>query len=379
MNFAIFSTSRADFGILSNLIKHTQRKRSNFLFFIGGGHKNTFSGNTFKEILNSNILIDDDFCADIKKDAPKDISASINLSNQKLLSIFSKYNFDAVIILGDRYELLPIVYFSILFKKIIIHIGGGEVTLGAIDNQIRNMISKASHVHFVSCSDYKKNLIKMGEKSKRIFITGSLAVDQMLIVKNNKTYNRAYLEKKFNLEKKKIALITFHAQTIGENFDMLKIFEKTINYLILKKYQIVVTAPNLDPGFKNLINVIKKNQIKNKIKYFKNLGHLNYLIFLKNSDIVIGNSSSGITESPYFRVPTINIGERQKGRFIHPNIINIDFKMNQIISSIKKIYTNSFRKKLKGYQYRFGTSPVLKKFLKHIYNLKITNDLYLKE
>ena len=158
MNFAIFSTSRADFGILSNLVKHTQIKKNNFLFFIGGGHKSKLSGETFKEILKNNVLIDDSFCVDIKKDGPKNILKSINFSNQKLLSIFSKYNFDAIIVLGDRYELLPIVYFSMLFKKLIIHIGGGEITLGAIDNQIRNMISKASHVHLVSCADYKKNL-----------------------------------------------------------------------------------------------------------------------------------------------------------------------------------------------------------------------------
>lgn len=146
----------------------------------GGAHLATEYGETINEIKELGITITDSFDYLLNNDDSFSISKSFGIASYELAHIFEKYEFDFACVLGDRFELLSIVGNAILFRKPIIHISGGERTEGAIDEQIRHMISKAAHLHFVSCEEYAENLQKMGEPARRIFNTGALNVDNMV-------------------------------------------------------------------------------------------------------------------------------------------------------------------------------------------------------
>ena len=155
---AIFTSCRGDMGIFTPLIKKIYKSRSiNVLLFVGGTHLLDSYGKTIKEIRNSKINIDGIYNYHTNKDDPFSLSESTNYSGVQVAKIFKKFNFDFVCVLGDRYERLPIILNSILYKKPIIHLHGGEITEGLIDEQIRHMISKAAHLHFVICENYKNN------------------------------------------------------------------------------------------------------------------------------------------------------------------------------------------------------------------------------
>ena len=167
---AIFTTTRSDISILTPLIKKIRKsKKINYLLFVGGTHLNKDYGSTKKEILSDKITIHGYFDYLVKGDSKKSLSLSLANAHAQINNLFTKHKFDYVCVLGDRFEKMAIVNNAIIYNKPIIHLHGGEITEGVIDNQIRNMISKASHLHFVICESYKKQLMKMGEKRNRIF------------------------------------------------------------------------------------------------------------------------------------------------------------------------------------------------------------------
>ena len=181
---AIFSSTRGDMSILSPLIKKINReKKVKYLFFVGGTHLIKNYGETVDEIKDLKINIKAKFDYLVSGNENQKFSESLARAHKSISKIFSKYNFDLVCILGDRFEKLAIVNNAIIYNKPIIHLHGGEVTEGVIDNQIRNMITKASHLHFVVCEQYRNNIINMGEDKKRVFNFGSLAVDNIKTVK----------------------------------------------------------------------------------------------------------------------------------------------------------------------------------------------------
>jgi UDP-hydrolysing UDP-N-acetyl-D-glucosamine 2-epimerase len=371
-SIAIFTTSRADFGILLPLIKKlNELKNIKSFLFVGGSHLSKKKGQTINEILQEKIKITDIFSSESTGSSNAEIINKEAKSLKKLNYIFEKYKFKIIIILGDRYELLNIIFLSLIHNKFIIHISGGEKTLGAIDNQIRNMISKAAHCHFVACINYKKNLIKMGEKPNTIYNTGILNVENMLLIKNNQKINRLKIFSDLGLNpKKKTAIFSLHPETINESklsyFSQLMIVYKS---LTRKKIQFILSGTNIDPGHIDFEKFKKKIKYKD-FKYFPSLGYYNYLSLLKNVDFVIGNSSSGIGETPFFKIPTINLGNRQQGRFKHKNIIDVSFKCKSIELAIEKCLSKKFNKNILKMKYRFGNKKVLFKMIKIIKNIK---------
>jgi len=370
-SFGIFTTSRADFSIIEPMVKKLQnsRKHKSYLF-VGGSHLLKKFGESVNEIKKNKIKITSQFNYFTGSSEKKNIIKNFSNSIIKINSIFEKYNFEYVIINGDRYELISVVMNSIIYNKKIIHLSGGEETTGAIDNQIRNMISKCASYHFVSNKLYQKNLNKMNIK-KNIFLTGSLDFIRLDKI-NRKKINKKYFFKKYNLDiNKKLALLTYHPETNTISkisyHDQIKLI---IDCLKIKKYQIILTGGNLDPGIDGFFKYLESKKNMENISYYSALGSDNYLSLMKFADLVIGNSSSGIAESPFFKVPTINIGTRQKGRIIHKNILNCDLPQKNIIDKINKVSTLSFKKKIKNIKYKFGDKKVLSKIMSILSNIK---------
>ena len=346
----VITGSRSEYSLLYYLIKAINNHKSLKLsLIVTGSHLSSEFGNTYKEIEKDGFKID----AKVRILGKNDNFFSVSKATASGLIGFSKayakIKPNLIIILGDRYEMLAAASAALYSNIAIAHIHGGESTEGAIDEAIRHSITKMAWFHFTATETYKKRVIQLGESPSRVFNVGGMGV---YAISKSKFYSKEELEKKFSIKFNKFNfLVTMHPVTLER-----KSSEININQLleILKKYKnsnIFFTMPNADKDNKIITNKIKRFVSENKKNsfFFKSLGLRNYYSFLRNVDAVIGNSSSGIIEAPSFRVATINIGDRQKGRIFAKSIINCNPTKKEINNAIKKINTISFKKKIKKY------------------------------
>ena len=331
----IITGSRAEYGLLHSLLEKIKKDKNTKLQIIATCmHLLPKFGNTYKEIIKDGFKIDYKVKMPIPSSKPESITGATGLGMIGFSKAFLKLKPDLVVVLGDRFEVLS-ASFAALSKNIpIAHIHGGESTFGAIDEAIRHSITKMSTWHFAASKVYKKRIIQMGENPKRVYLVGSLGVER---IKKIKFLSKTILEKKikFKFGKKNI-LITFHPETLS-NKSKKESF-KNLLYALKKvdDTSIIFTLPNADAGGDKIAKMIKAFTKLNKKKYiaFKSMGDKLYLSTMKYSDLVIGNSSSGIIEAPCFNIPTINIGDRQQGRLQAKSIINT--KLNKLF--ISKIF-----------------------------------------
>ena len=327
-NLFIISTGRSDYGLLKPLIISLNKsKKISSRLIITGTHLSHFHGMTIKEVLKDKLNI----YKKIKITLPKDDSYSIakNFSNAvlKFSKLFKQENPDLIIVLGDKYETFAVATSALLNRVPIAHIHGGEITKGAIDDSIRHALTKLSHLHFVSSKKHQLNVNQMGEERKKVFCVGALAVDA---IRNSKKISKEKLEKilKFSFLKKNI-LVTFNPETIS-----VKKSKNQINVLlqslksIIKDTRIIFTMSIADHESQIIKSKISKFVKKNKNAiFFNSLGSNNYYNVVKYSDMIIGNSSSGVIEAPYLKTPSINIGKRQEGRDLSRSVFKCNFKI----------------------------------------------------
>ena len=376
---AIFTTTRAEFGIFKPLLKEIEyEEKIDYLLFVGGTHLAHEHGNTINEIYNSNFKISSTFDYLLNGDDAFSLAKSSAVETSELAHIFKNYKFDAVCLLGDRYELIPIVLNAILFRKPIIHIHGGEQTQGAIDEQIRHMITKAAHLHFVATEDYAQNIIKLGEEKHRVFNTGALAVDNML---NEIKISKKDLFEELGLNpQKSTILMTYHPVTLESNFSPEDQINNLFNALQQFDFQTIITSPNIDTERSKILNIINKEVKKNKnYHYFQSLGQMRFHNILRHIEFMIGNSSSGIIEMPFFRKPTINIGTRQAGRIMHKSIINTGYTTSEIVDAIGKALNPKFRKEISTMEYKFGNGNAATKMIEVIKNTNFDKSFLIKK
>ncbi|MCD4795151.1 MAG: UDP-N-acetylglucosamine 2-epimerase [Bacteroidales bacterium] len=375
---AIFTTTRAEFGILKPLISELNNDElTEVLLFVGGTHLIKEHGNTINEIETNNFKISKTFDYLLNEDSPYSLVKSLGIETFELANIFNDFYFDAVCVLGDRYELLPIVQSAILFRKPIIHLHGGERTEGAIDEQIRHMITKAAHLHFAACDDYSQNIIKLGEESFRVHNTGALAVDNMSL-QNRKTKKQLFSELKLNTEKRTV-LMTYHPVTLETKISPKVQIENLFSALEGYNFQLVITAPNMDSGRNEILKIIQNNVSKNpNYKYIESLGAINFHNLITFSEFIIGNSSGGIVEVPFFKKPSINIGDRQNGRIRHESIIDTDYSVNLIKDGIEKTLNPVFLNQISKMKYKFGNGNTAKKMVSIIKNTNFDSNLLRK-
>ena len=368
------SSSRADYGLLRNIIFETKKNKKIKVFvLVTGSHLSKEFGSTIKEIekdgLKKNIIKK----RVLKKNFfEKDISKYISQTITSTSSTLEKIKPEKVVILGDRYELLGCAIASMSHRIPIAHIHGGEVTAGAIDDSIRHSISKLSHLHFPIHDQYKKRLIQLGENPKTIFNYGGLGAHS---IQNIKFKSKHVLERELKIKlDKKIFLITYHPTTLEKNKSNYQVSNLISALGKFKKTIKIFTSSNFDHENKIIKNKILNFTRKNKDTFFySSLGHLNYVSLMKISNVVIGNSSSGVLETPSLGIPTVNIGNRQKGRIISDNVINSEYKKNDIIKNIKKalIFDKKKLNKIGSPFYKKDTpKKIAKKIISFSCNLK---------
>jgi len=338
----IFTFARSDYGILQNIIKKLN-ENINFdvTLVIGSNHLSKKFGNTFKEIYKNKIKFKK-INLNYKFSSTNIILDNIASLISQLSNIFNKMSFHGAIILGDRYEMFGASIACKNYDIPIFHLCGGSITDGSLDNYYRFNISNMSTYHFVETLSHKKELIKHNIK-KNIFISGSPSLE----FNKKKIISKKIFEKKYNFSfnKNKIIIACFHPNTkisILENINDLKILLRFLNNTNDK---VIFTYPNADKGFNEYIKEIKNQLIdKEKNLLVQSLGKFDYFSVLNFSDILIGNSSSGIIESASFKIPTINLGERQKGRFKVRNVYNSPFNEKKIFQIYNKIINYKSKK-----------------------------------
>lgn len=356
----IISSSRADYDLLEPVIsKLKSDKKINSKLLVTGSHFDKNFGYTYKEIIKSGNKIDFKIKMNFDQLSKKKIIENMSIYIKKLSSYLEKKNFSLTLILGDRYETLMSAFIINFHNIPIAHISGGEVTEGSKDDSFRHAISKLSKFHFVSHKLYKKRLIQLGEEKKNIFNYGSLGKENIVSVK---ILNKSAIQKKLKIKFNDINfLATYHPETIDtknntKNFKIL--IESLLNF---KGANIFITSPNADYGSRaifNYINELKKNN-KN-IFFLKSLGKINYFSLLYHCDLYIGNSSSGVTEVPYIKKYSINLGDRQRGRILLKNVINIPFDRKKIIKKIEKLIKKR-KNNIKNIKVNFTSKKIAKK------------------
>jgi len=349
----VITGSRAEYGLLSPiLIKIQESNKLDLQLISTSSHHSTEYGLTYKQIENDGFTIDDK----INNLFPSDSSSSIVKSTAKATSLlsdsFDRLQPDVVLLLGDRYEAHAAATAAMLMNIPIAHIHGGEVTEGAVDEQIRHSITKMSYLHFCSTETYRKRVIQMGEDPARVFNSGAPGIDN---ITNLNLLTKQKLEKELNWKlTSKSALFTYHPVTLEES-DVEIDLEVILSILETFNLNILFTYANADLGGKVINQKIEQfcKIQPAKYKVVKSLGQIKYLSAMKYVDLLVGNTSSGIIEAASFKKPVVNIGDRQKGRLRGENVI--DCNLDSLQESIKLALSSSFRNKIKNLENIYGT------------------------
>ena len=374
-----FSGSRAEYGLLYNLISRINDDKFFELQIIASGsHVSKKFGLTYKEIENDGFSINSKILMNLKSDTSNGICESMGQGLKKISKSISQLKPDILIILGDRYEALCAAISATVNRIPVVHFHGGESTEGSWDESFRHSITKMSQFHFVAHKEYKNKVIQLGEHPSKVFIVGGMGVDN---IKSLNYLCKSELEKELNIRFfTKNLLVTFHPTTLEINKSIKHIVQLLSALDSFKKINIIFTMPNADIDneiiFKKIKSYVKKN--KDRSSFHLSLGRVKYLSLLKCVDAVIGNSSSGLLEAPSFKIGTVNIGDRQKGRIKGTSVIDSKPDTLSIVEAIKKIYSKKFISQLSKSKNPYGNGNASLKSYKILKKIKLKNILKKK-
>ena len=350
----VVTGTRAEYGLLYWLMKEIEEDNELELqLIVTGMHLSPEFGLTYKEI-EKEFKIDKKIEMLLSSDTAIGISKSMGLAQISFSEAYDALMPDMLVVLGDRYEMFSAVSSAMISNIPIAHLHGGETTEGAFDESIRHSISKMSHLHFTATDEYRNRVIQLGEHPSRVFNVGGLGIDN---IKKLKLLSKEAFEESidFKLNKKNI-LITFHPVTL-ENSTAKEQFQILLDVVdALEETHIIFTKANSDTDGRIINSMIDAYVAQNSIKScgFTSLGQLRYLSALQYVDAMVGNSSSGLAEAPSFKIGTINIGDRQKGRIMAESVIDCSSDFKSIEESFSLLYSDAFQEKLLTSQNPYG-------------------------
>lgn len=337
----VVTGSRAEYGLLSNLMQEIKKADDLQLQIIATNmHLSPEFGLTFREIEKDGFHIDKKVEMLLSSDTANATAKSVGLGMIGFADAYEDLSPDLLVVLGDRYEIFAAVSVALFFKIPVAHLHGGEITEGAYDDSLRHAITKMSHLHFTSTEEYKNRVVQLGENPNRVFNVGALGVEN---IKQMLFLSKEELEQSLNFRLgEKMLLITFHPVTLEHNTacqqcnNLLKVLDKHPDYRIL------FTLPNSDTDGRSIIQCIQDFVLRNKERAiaFNSLGKIRYLSALKYASAVIGNSSSGILEVPSFGIPTLNIGDRQKGRITAESVVHSGTTVEEIEAGFNQLFSD---------------------------------------
>lgn len=377
----VFTGTRADYGLLQPLMREISRTSGLELQVLASGmHLSPEFGNTYREIENDGFRIDAKVEILLSSDTPVGIAKSTGLGLLNYSETLSRLQPDLVVILGDRFEAFAMAASATICKIPIAHLHGGELSFGAIDEAFRHAITKMSHLHFTSTEAYRQRVVQLGEAPERVFNVGAIGVEN---IKSLPLLDRHALEKAINFPLgDAVLLVTFHPVTL-EHDSAGKQFQEIL--LALKRFpqvKIIFTKANADTDGRAINRLIDDfvEQHPGRTCSFTSMGQLRYLSTMRQATAVVGNSSSGIIEAPSFKVPTINIGDRQKGRLKAPSVIDCPPREKAVADALELALSPSFQKAMQTvcnpYEKQGTTAAILQKLKEYDLNGILKKEFY---
>ncbi len=323
---------------------------------VSGAHLSEYHGFTKQIIESDGFEIVDEIDSLLNTNRNTQRVKGIGFLTTGLAQTVERVNPDFLFVLGDREESIVTALVGNYMDKLVIHVGGGDPVYGNSDDPIRFAVSKLAHIHLTTCTEYQKNLINIGEESFRVKFIGNPAYDEIRTVENK---SLDYLSKELNFSIQDDRFVIFLKHPLSSEVDQTKnqieiAINSTLEFADENDFKVICIYPNTDPGSDQIINCYK-NIKSNRMKVYKTLDNDVFINCLRNAKALIGNSSMGILEAPYYKLPVVNIGNRQKGRLNAGNVEFVNYNKEEIKTSIKKACIDTeYRKKIESIVNPYG-------------------------
>lgn len=370
----VVTGTRAEFGLLRWLMGEIQSHPQLELQVIATGmHLSPEFGSTYREIEEAGFEIDARVEMLLSSDTNTAVTKSMGLGVIGFADAYERLAPDIVVVLGDRFEIFAATSAAMIAGVPVVHLHGGETTEGAFDEAIRHSITKMSHLHFVAADEYRQRVIQLGEHPDRVFNFGGMGIDA---IKRIKLLSREELESSLELSLgAKSLLVTFHPVTLeGGASSAAQMGELLAALEGLDDTTLIFTMPNADTGGRELSAMVREfAQGHPNAKVYTSLGQLRYFSCLAQIDGVVGNSSSGLAEAPSFKIGTVNIGDRQKGRLKANSVIDCEPNREAIQAALKTLYSAEFQASLATVSNPYGNGGASEAIVKVLAEYPLEN------
>jgi UDP-hydrolysing UDP-N-acetyl-D-glucosamine 2-epimerase len=373
---AVLTTSRADYSHLywplHDLASHPQ---VDLQLIVLGSHLSPEFGHTVQEIERDGFPIAARIECLLSSDSDVGMAKTIGMATLSLADCLGQMRPDILLLIADRYEMLAPASVALALRIPIAHIEGGEISEGAVDDAVRNALTKMSHIHFTSTFEARRRIISMDEEEWRVYRAGAPSLDHL---RRSALYTREELELRLKIHLEKPAIVvTYHPVTIARN--TIQEADALFAALTALPDQILFCYPNADAGSRELIARTRSFQSsRTNAHMFVNLDALTYWSLLRQVDVFLGNSSSGIMETPSFALPTVNVGLRQQGRERAQNIIDAAPEAQAILNAVRTVKSQQFRNSLRGMTNPYGEGFASEKIVEVLTTVPLSQELLLK-
>ncbi|MFX1421953.1 MAG: UDP-N-acetylglucosamine 2-epimerase [Promethearchaeota archaeon] len=375
----VITGTRAEYGLLKPVMNKIISSKSLTLQIIATGmHLLPEFGSTVEEIKNDGFKIDARVPIVVGGDDKLSMSMSIGLGIIAISQSLETLNPDLVVVLGDRFEIFAASIAAVYSGRVLAHLCGGDSPEGGYDEYTRHSITKIAHLHFPMTEKSANRIIKMGENPKNVHVVGYTSLDTIL---NKELPNKIELSKKYNLTlDKPLVLVTHHPISTIPNEVQFEV-QSILDVIVELQLNCLISFPNVDPGGKRILNVIKKfaESYPSLIQVYNTIPYEDYLGLMKIADVMVGNSSSGILEAPAFNLPFINVGKRQQGRERANNVIDVEATREDVKKGIEKaLYDAKFLDEIRKGMNPFGDGRASERIVNILEKVKIDKELIKK-
>lgn len=370
-NVAVFTGTRAEYGLLYWLLKDIQGDRQLKLhLFVSGMHLSPEFGLTWQQIADDGFVIDEKIEILLSSDTAVGTAKSMGLGVLGFADALSRLKPDVLVLLGDRFEALAAAQTAMILRIPVLHLHGGEITEGAYDDAIRHAITKLSYLHGTSTEEYRRRVIQLGESPDRVENVGAIGLDHL---RRGSFMTVPELASSLNFSlQKPYFVVTYHPVTLGNEPPESSFIALLEALDAFPDHQIILTYPNADDGGRKIIPILEAyaSRQTSRVLAFPSLGQVRYLSAVKHSAAVIGNSSSGVIEVPAFDVPTINIGERQKGRLAAKSVLNCPADTQAIVTTLRQALARAYKAEGEVINNPYGQGDASARIIKMIKSLE---------
>lgn len=373
----VATVARSDYSIYLPLLGKIQADPDLRLYLVVSGmHLSPEFGLTVEAIEADGFEIGERVEMLLSSDTPEGIAKSMGLGIIGFAQAYARFRPDVLLVLGDRFEMLAAAVSSLPFKIPLAHIHGGELTEGAIDDAIRHALTKMSHLHFVATETYARRVIQMGEEPWRVVVSGAPGLDNLHSVR---LLSRKELKERYGVNLgEPLLLVTYHPVTLEYEQTEMQVRE-LLAALEEVDATIIFTYPNADTCGRLIIQMIQEFTTAHRQSQLTiNLGTQGYWSMMKHANAMVGNSSSGIIEAASFKLPVVNIGNRQRGRLRGKNVLDVGYTRAEILKGIEQAVSPEFRATLSDMINPYGDGHAAERIVERLKRVELDDGLFLK-